>query len=161
MSDAENLYRLACDGRVSSNGNWPRHESVDMSRAVLRDIFIPNEECYAICDKRSGGVVGCIGLVPRGYENYKCYEGVREVGYWVGYDFWGNGVMTECLGVMSGYWSGLAGVGDLLLTTSVKNVRSQRVAEKCGFRRVGEYHLDGEDYLVYIAHKKCSCRVCA
>lgn len=39
MSDAENLYRLACDGRVSSNGNWPRHESVDMSRAVLRDIL--------------------------------------------------------------------------------------------------------------------------
>jgi RimJ/RimL family protein N-acetyltransferase len=57
------------------------------------------------------------------------FEGRREVGYWVGREFWGRGIATRALAALLDEISErpiYAGVVDT-------NVASIRVLEKCGF----------------------------
>ena len=63
--------------------------------------------------------------------NIVCWEqdGEREVGYWVGKDFWGKGIATKALAEF------LIQVKTRPLVAHVAkhNVASRRVLEKCGF----------------------------
>ena len=60
--------------------------------------------------------------------------GEREVGYWLGKDFWGKGVATRAL------WAFLREVRarPLLARVAKDNLASRRVLEKCGFTICGE-----------------------
>ena len=57
------------------------------------------------------------------------FEGRREVGYWVGREFWGRGIATRALAAL------LAEVSERPIYAGVAetNVASIRVLEKCGF----------------------------
>lgn len=137
--DAEALYKYASDGRVSEMALWPRHTSVEMSRQVITDFFIPNPDTFAMVLKSTGEAIGCIGLVPEGDEHYTPLSDEREVGYWVGYPYWGNGLTTEALESLIGFCRDRLNLQSLLITTDHNNTASQRVAEKCGFKFIEDY----------------------
>lgn len=61
-------------------------------------------------------------------------EGEREVGYWIGRDFWGKGIATQALSLF------LTEIKTRPLYAHVvkDNVGSRRVLEKCGFSLTGE-----------------------
>ena len=56
--------------------------------------------------------------------------GLREVGFWIGREFWGKGVATRGL---SEFLSQV-GTRPLYARVATRNVASIRVLEKCGFR---------------------------
>lgn len=64
--------------------------------------------------------------------------GQREVGYWIGREFWGRGYATAALRLL------LAELPDRPLTAHVAldNIGSRRVLEHCGFARIGEAIAD-------------------
>lgn len=140
--DAEALYRYASDARVSELAMWPRHTSLDMSRKVIRDYFMPCPDVFAVVCRETGEAVGCIGLVPPGDEHIAVRPGEREVGYWIGYPLWGHGLMTEALMAFVTYCRDRLRLGALHLTTDRRNTASQRVALKCGFAPMGDYTYD-------------------
>lgn len=139
LDDAESLYRYASDQRVSSMALWPCHTSVEMSRMVIRDFFLPEIATFAIVVKPSDIPVGCIGLVPPGHEHYDVVEGEREVGYWIGHDYWGMGMTTEALLAIVDSCRMCSAFKSLLITADSRNIASQRVAEKSGFSHVADY----------------------
>lgn len=149
MDDAEALYKYASDGRVSELALWPRHESVEMSREVIERFFIPNPDTFAIVLRESGEAVGCMGLVPPGDEHYPLGPLEREVGYWIGYPYWGHGLTTEALEGLVRHCRDSLKLRSLLITTDSRNIASGRVAEKCGFRFVGDYVCDGINSKAY------------
>jgi RimJ/RimL family protein N-acetyltransferase len=61
-------------------------------------------------------------------------SGEREVGYWIGREFWGRGVATRAL---AGFLR-LEARRPLYATVARHNVASVKVLEKCGFRVSGE-----------------------
>ena len=65
-------------------------------------------------------------------------HGNRQVGYWIGRDHWGKGFATAALRLL------LEEIKDRPVTAHIvpANIGSQRVAEKCGFVRVGEEVAD-------------------
>jgi RimJ/RimL family protein N-acetyltransferase len=56
-------------------------------------------------------------------------SGERQVGYWLGKEFWGKGIATRVLAV----FLELVDVRPLLAYVARHNVASRRVLEKCGF----------------------------
>jgi RimJ/RimL family protein N-acetyltransferase len=60
--------------------------------------------------------------------------GVREVGYWLGQEYWGRGIATEALA----RFLGLIEQRPLYAGVATHNVGSRRVLEKCGFTLCGE-----------------------
>lgn len=141
--DAEALYRYASDGRVSEMALWPRHTSVEMSRQVINDYFMPNEFTFAMVLKATDEPVGCIGLVPDGGEHYPLLKEEHEVGYWIGHPYWGEGLTTEALKALIQFCRGTLKLRSLLITTDAANIASQRVAAKCGFRHIADYDSEG------------------
>lgn len=141
--DAADLYKQASDRRVSELALWPRHESIEMSRRVIEDFFMPNPHNFAVVLKDTDEVVGCIGLVPSGDEHFPPADHEREVGYWIGYPYWNKGLTTEALECLIAYCRETLMLKSLLLTTDSRNIASQRVAEKCRFQFVADYERDG------------------
>lgn len=143
VGDAEALFRYASDSRVSELALWPCHTSVEMSRMVIEEIFMPNRFSFAMVLRETDEPVGCIGLVPQGDEHHEAASTEREVGYWIGYPYWGRGLTSEALEGLIGYLRGVHGIESLLITADSRNTASHRVAEKCGFSHVEDYTLDG------------------
>lgn len=148
-NDAGDLYRYASDSRVSSMALWPRHTSVDMSRNVIKEYFIPNRTNFAVALKDSGEVIGCIGLVPPGDEHYTTLPHEREIGYWIGLPLWGNSYATEALQALIQFCRNTLHLQSVILTIDARNTASRKVAGKCGFSPIGEYLLDGVTTLAF------------
>ena len=68
--------------------------------------------------------------------NIGCFEqdGERQVGYWLGREYWGQGVATEALMQFLAYVK----IRPLYAHVVQHNIASRRVLEKCGFRVVRE-----------------------
>ena len=56
-------------------------------------------------------------------------SGEREIGYWVGKEYWGKGVATQALTLFLGYVKSRP----LFAHVAKHNIASRRVLEKCGF----------------------------
>ena len=63
--------------------------------------------------------------------NIACFEqeGQREVGYWIGREFWGRGIATQALAA----FVNKVATRPLYGYVATHNVASRRVLEKCGF----------------------------
>ena len=61
-------------------------------------------------------------------------EGEREVGYWLGKEFWGKGIATQALAE----YISIVKTRPLMAHVARHNIGSRRVLEKCGFMVVGE-----------------------
>jgi RimJ/RimL family protein N-acetyltransferase len=61
-------------------------------------------------------------------------EGEREVGYWLGREFWGKGIATEALR----QFLGVVTTRPLFAHVAKHNIGSRRVLEKCGFTVIGD-----------------------
>jgi len=142
-ADAEALYKYASDARVSEMALWPRHTSVEMSRQVIRDFFMPNPHTFAIVLNETAEPIGCIGLVPAGGEHFSPAANEREIGYWTGLPYWGKGVATEALQALISFCKNDLHLDSLLITTDAANEASQRVAAKCGFIHFSDYDNNG------------------
>ena len=61
-------------------------------------------------------------------------EGEHEVGYWLGKEFWGKGIMTQALAE----YINIVKTRPLMAHVAKHNIGSRRVLEKCGFIVIGE-----------------------
>lgn len=77
-----------------------------------------------VCD---GQVVGSIGS----YEE----SGKPEVTYWIGRNYWGQGIATRALRV---FLQRVTTVRPMYARVAKDNLGSRRVLDKCGFKVIGE-----------------------
>ena len=131
--DAASLFKYAKDSRVAYSAGWLPHRDENYSRAVIRTIY-SQKEAFAICLKGGNNEpIGNIQLDLKGSPLRPLMEGEAELGFWVGYPFWGRGIATEAAKeiirhgfvdlslqrIYAGYFQG--------------NLGSQKVQDKCGF----------------------------
>ncbi|HEY7148600.1 MAG TPA: GNAT family N-acetyltransferase [Gaiellaceae bacterium] len=83
-----------------------------------------DETCITKTIVSEGRVAGNIGSFPR--------DDRRYVGYWLGREFWGQGLATRALAELVEELE-----RPLYAEVSTANIGSIRVLEKCGFKRIG------------------------
>jgi RimJ/RimL family protein N-acetyltransferase len=111
-ADAAQMAAVASRDRAAFDAHWARIRVDDAG--VIRTIVV------------DGKVAGYVLSFER--------DGRREVGYWLGREFWGRGVATRALSAFlevetrRPLYAGVAG----------HNPGSLRVLEKCGFAAAGE-----------------------
>ena len=154
LSDADALYKYACDPEVGPHAGWPQHENVEESKMIIRELFT-NDYTWAVILKETNEPIGCMGYYPFGKSNIEIGENDAEVGYWIGKPHWNNGYCTEALQAMIHYCYEKKHFQTLWADFFVDNPASGRVMEKCGFTDTGKenycsnlYH--GEDRPVHI-----------
>lgn len=87
--------------------------------------------------------------------NIVCFEqlGEREVGYWLGKEYWGKGIASQALT----QFLDLIETRPLYAHVAKPNIASKRVLEKCGFNVVAEdkffskiFGKDIEEYILIL-----------
>lgn len=133
LDDAEDCYNYCKDPRIGPSSGWEPHKDVEYSKEMIKKYFFkPN--IYAVCFKDDPKLIGCIGLYigkESGVKDVKDDEG--EIGYWLGVDFWGRGIIPEAVRRLQKHAFEDLGLKDLWGRHFVFNTQSGRVLEKCGF----------------------------
>lgn len=125
--------RYASDPEVTRFVGWPRHKSLEETRAFLAFSEAQWERWpagpYLIVSREEGVLLGSTGL---GFETpYRA-----ATGYVLAKDAWGRGYATEALRAMVDVASRV-GVRRLYALCHPEHRSSWRVLEKCGFGREG------------------------
>ena len=131
--DAPALYEYAKNPNVGPHAGWKPHESVRESRMIISELFLTNM-CWAIVDKKTGKVIGSIGLEE---DKFRPYIKSKELGYSLSEDYWKKGIMTEAAKCIIKHAFENLRLDVLMIRTGNANLRSQRVIEKCGFAYEG------------------------
>jgi RimJ/RimL family protein N-acetyltransferase len=80
-----------------------------------------------------GELAGCVGLVLQ----TDVYKLTAEIGYWIGEPYWGLGIATKAVGLMTDYGFNQLGLVRIYSGVFDFNKASQRVLEKSGFKLEG------------------------
>jgi len=125
--------RYAADPDVTRYLSWPRHTSLDDTRAFIEfsDAEWPKWKTgpLLVFSRADGVLLGGTGLL---FETpYRA-----ATGYVFARDAWGKGYATEALRAMTEL-AGSMGVRRLSALCHVQHRASWRVMEKCGFEREG------------------------
>ena len=130
--DAPEIFaRYAADPEVTRYLSWPRHRSLDDTRAFLSFSDAQWERWpagpYLIFSRAGGALLGSTGLRFDAADR-------AEVGTVLAREAWGRGYATEALRAMVETASRL-GVRHLHASVHAAHPASLRVLEKCGFER--------------------------
>lgn len=133
-TDAAALVRHANDAEVARQlrDRFPHPYRVEDARAFLKAVTAADPPTnFAIV--AGGEAVGGIGCVPGSdIERF-----AAEVGYWLGREYWGRGIATEALRLVTAYGFDRLGLLRLFALPFSDNAASIRVLEKAGFEREG------------------------
>ncbi len=144
-SDLEDLFAYCSNPEVGPAAGWQPHADKSVSRGVLHQ-FMDSGEVWAVVDRRSRRVIGSIGLhEEKRRDNANC----RMLGYALGKDHWGKGLMTEAAQAVLRYAFETLCLEMVTVYHYPFNSRSSRVIEKCGFHyegtlRRGTTRFDGQ-----------------
>lgn len=150
--DAGELFRNARDPRVGLAAGWEPHKSVEDSLFVIRTVFAA-PDVYAVVLKATGKAVGCAGLIADGDGSLPMAADEREVGYWAGVLYWGQGLIPEAVKALTERAFTDLGYKALWCSYYADNTRSARVAEKCGF----VYHHTAQTEAAFPKDSKTVC----
>lgn len=132
--DASDLYMQAKDPQVGPAAGWPVHTSVENSREIIKTV-LSEKEVYAVCSK-DGQPIGSIGLHLVGSTDTTDKQDECELGYWIGREYWGQGLIPEAARAILAYAFEELGMSAVWCGHYDGNIKSRRVQEKLGF----EYH---------------------
>ncbi len=134
-SDADRLTVLANDRRVSINlrDAFPHPYGPRDARSFI-SMAQEKEPPTFFAVEHAGGLAGGIG-----YSLKSDVERIgAEVGYWLGYEYWGRGIGTEALRIVTGYaFRTHDELRRLFAVPYSGNSGSARILEKVGYRLEG------------------------
>lgn len=138
LSDLDDFYAYASVPGVGEMAGWPHHQDIETSRKILEG-FIKDGDVYAIEEKKTGRVIGSLGLHDRNEADGKQS---REVGYVLAKSHWKQGLMTEAVNRVVAHAFETLGYDYLTCAHFAHNDASRRVIEKTGFvfEKEKEYH---------------------
>ena len=124
VSDLPIIYDQQADPESSAMAAFPSRdrEAFDAHWAKI----MANEKVILRTIEVDGHVAGHL-------VSWEMEEG-REVGYWLGMEFWGKGIATEALS----QFLGVVQTRPLFAHVAKHNIGSRRVLEKCGFMVIGD-----------------------
>ena len=132
--DSARLYDLAKDPQIGPRAGWPVHKDVEDSREIIRTV-LRAPETYAVILKESGLPVGSVGLKEPEVRFRNISEDAlqMEIGYWLGREYWGNGLIPEAVQTLLSHGFEEVGCSVIWCAHYDFNTQSRRVIEKSGF----------------------------
>jgi len=159
LDDAEDMFRnWAGDPEVCKYLSWGPHQDVDVSRRRITYWMSSyqrnNLYVWAIELKHKKMAIGTISVEVTNESTLSC-----EVGYCLGKEYWGRGIMTEALHIVMHFLFYEVGFQKIIAKHDTLNIASGRVMQKAGMHFVNyEYRVgvrrDGSYYDCAVYEKK-------
>ena len=133
VEDSSDLYEYAKSELVGPSAGWKPHKSEEESKEIV-NMFIEDDESYAIVLKSENKVIGSIGLHDNKPDIDLQDLEQREIGYVLNPKYWGNGYMPEAVNAIIDYGFNKINLELIWCGHYDFNNNSKRVVEKCGFK---------------------------
>jgi len=154
--DATALQRLADNPKIAANlyNRFPSPYTLDDAGFFI-NLKIDEDPATSFVIEIDGRFAGTIGLQFR----EDVYERSPLIGYWLGEEFWGKGVMTEATKLITNYAFEQFDIICLQAGVFSWNPASMQVLEKAGYTKqailAGSVCKNGEvlDEHIYMAYK--------
>lgn len=132
IEDATQLANIANNKKIWDNlrDMFPHPYSLDDAQAFI-NMNLSNNTCLAI--EYNGKVAGSITYRPQ--EDVERVS--AEVGYFIGEDFWGKGILVEALKLLTEKVFSETDILRLFAIPYGFNEASMKVLQKAGYRKVG------------------------
>ena len=139
QEDAQSMYRnWASDPAVTKFLSWPTYKSVETAHEILaiwtRQYMDPTFYQWAIELKELGQPIGSISVV-----SHDDRVDMAEIGFCIGKNWWGQGIMTEAMKVVMEYLFMEVGVQRIEAVHDPNNPASGAVQRKCGLKYEGTF----------------------
>lgn len=135
-SDAAALSKLLSDTRLLNNLRdgipYPYTES-DALEYIEAILSADQNETFAYAIILDGELVGSVGAFRQG----NIHRRTAEIGYYLAYSHWGKGIMTEAVKQLCDIIFMQSDILRIFAEPFEKNISSQRVLEKAGFKFEG------------------------
>ncbi len=128
-ADAADMFAYAQSPIVGPMAGWPPHKTLEDSQGII-ERFIREQNVWAIVEKRSGRVMGSMGLHN---DDKRELSNVRMLGYALGENYWGQGYATEASQAVLRYAFEVLALPLISVYHFPHNPKSKRVIEKLGF----------------------------
>jgi len=135
--DADAFFACCQNPNLGNNAGWAPHKTIEESRKILQDVFIGQENIWAMILKDAQQLIGSIGIVP---DPKRENPQVCMLGYWLDEAHWGKGYMTEAVQAVLNYGFNELQLSLITANCYPHNKRSQQVLERNGFIYEGVLH---------------------
>ena len=137
LSDAESIHRNVDDEAVSKwtlyiPHPYPPDGAEKFIRRTKYNRLRKKAFTFGIVPIESNHAVGVVDLTDVNRSDQKA-----ELGYWLGRDYWGRGIMTEAVGLILNFGFNQLNLHRISADVFEPNLASQKVLEKSGFVREG------------------------
>ena len=134
-SDLADFYEYASVDGVGQMAGWVPDRNVEESKVILSH-FIEGKHVFAL--EHQGKVIGSLGVEKYREENYPELDALqgREIGYVLSKAYWGQGLMPEAVQAVIDWLFSEEKLDFIICGHFIRNDRSRRVIEKCGFRYI-------------------------
>ena len=150
MPDKERLIELIGDYRVSDTLSSVPHPYSDQDADYWLETVSSSDLALSIF--LDGVLIGGIGLTPDANNFF-------ELGYWLGFEYWGKGFATEaCFGLLN-YATSKTPHRAFKANVYTGNAGSLKVLEKVGFKKIGTgevFSLSRQKNIPCINYEYCS-----
>ena len=134
-TDLDDFYNYASIDGVGEMAGWKHHDSLEETKEIL-NLFINEDNEFAICLKENNKVIGSLGIKEYNMEDklseFFNYKG-REIGFVLSKDYWGKGIVPEACNAIIDYLFNELDLDFLICGYYDFNHQSKRVQEKLGF----------------------------
>ncbi len=143
------VHVMASNAEVSQYIGWPLTKSIDETHAYLKEMLRREEAGnfkYAnVVDKKFGKVIGNVMLF-----SFDADAKHAEIGYVIDQALWGKGIGTEIVKMVKELAFGEMGLRKLHARVVSKNMGSEKILTKNGFKVEGslkDYYNINNEYL--------------
>lgn len=132
-SDAPRLFELAKDKEIGPNCGWNPHRDVKESEFIINNVF-NGKYCFCIVDKKTNLPIGNIEILNVGHTKMIELATECELGFWLGRNYWNQGIMTEVVEFIVDYCFKELKMNAIYCHYEEGNVQAKAVEDKVGFK---------------------------
>jgi len=152
MEDLSNLTALADNPAIAKNMTDTFPSPYKQSNAVeFINFAMSGQPCHIFAIEFEGQLCGGIGV----HSQSDVHRKNMELGYWLGEQFWGNGIAVKAIELIVQYAFATFDISRIFARPYGHNIASQKVLIRSGFIQEAHFHAtifkDGqyEDELIY------------
>ncbi len=136
--DAPSMFQNYCsDSEVTKYLTWPAHSTIESTDRLL-EMWLSEynkKDCYRWAITLKDDIENVVGTIDVVSQDAKTDS--AEIGYCIGKNFWGGGIMTEALSAVIGYLFGECEFKRVFARHDTQNAASGRVMQKNGMKLDG------------------------
>lgn len=145
LDNAQDMYRnWETSEKVTRYLTWEPYQNIDDVKGYIQSVIDnyekPDHYDWVIEYNELGEVIGSIGVIWVREDIAAC-----EIGYCLGDEFWGRGIMPEALSEVIRFLFEEVGMNRIQATHDARNPNSGRVMEKCGMQYEGTMRQAGKN----------------